>query len=508
MRRALRNFSWTYVSYAVAILAGLIVTPIVFDALGGEEGYGVWAFIGSATIFLNLLDLGVGPSVVRFVAEARGRGDDAEASALASNALVVYAGVGVVTLLSGSVLAWFVPALVGAPDDLVWASRVAALIVVLSIAARFPLGLFGSLMAGRQRFDVTAAAGLLANVLLVVLVLTVVRRWEHLVVVAAVSAGLTVFRLAFPLAWVRSELPGLRLRRSLVTQPRLRRLARVSGHNFVVHLASKVVLSADVIVVGILLGAKAAALYGIPAKLFSLATATAAAGPTLLLPAFAELEGAEERRRQRVVLLSGLRLATALMLLIALPLALVPDLFLYAWISEDLRPSVPVLVLLACALVPYQIVHLGTQYLLARDRQAALARALGATSALNLALSLALAVPLGIWGVALATLVTESLAGFVLVPRLLAGSSGESWIGVLRAAVRPVLPAAAVAVLVLVLLARAVEPETLLELAAIGVVWVGLFLPAVWLWGLRHDERTSLGRVLRPGTALAPEATP
>jgi O-antigen/teichoic acid export membrane protein len=507
MRRPLSNVSWTYVSYAVAIVAGLVVTPIVFDALG-DEGYGVWTFIGAATIFLNLLDLGVGPSVVRFVAEARGRADDAAASAVASTALVVYAAVGVVTLLLGIVLAWFVPVLVGAEDELYWPARVAAFLVVLSIAARFPLGLFGSLMAGRQRFDVPAISGLLANVLLAVLVVTVVTRVEDIVVVAAISAGLTVFRLALPLAWVRSELPGLRLSSSLVTRPGLRRLGRVSGHNFIVHLASKVVLSADVIVVGILLGAKAAALYGIPAKLFALATATAAAGPTLLLPAFAELEGAEETARQRTFLLGGLRLATALMLMIALPFALVPDLFLYAWISEDLGASVPVLVLLAAALVPYQIVHLGTQYLLARDRQAPLARILGATVTVNLVLSIVLAPTVGIWGVALATLATVSVAGFLLVPRLLARSSGIAYLDLLWAALRPVLPAAVAAALVLVGVARAVDPGSLLELAPIGALWVAVCGPAVWWWGLRPDERRSLTRMLRPAPGLVPDAAP
>ena len=507
MRRALWNVSTTYVGYAVAILAGLVVTPILFEALG-KEGYGVWAFIGSATIFLNLLDLGVSPSVVRFVAEARGRGDRDEASALASTALVVYAAVGVLTLAAGVLLAWLVPVLVEPREDLVWPARVATFLVVVSIAARFPLGLFGSLLAGRQRFDVPALGALVGNLLLAALVVALVSGTGDLVLVAAISAAATIVRLALPLAWVRGELPGLRLSRALVTRVRLRRLVGVSWHNFLVHVAGKVVLSADVIVVGILLGAEAAALYGIPAKLFALATATAAAGPTLLLPAFAELEGAEESRRQRAFLLSGLRLATALMLLVALPLALVPDLFLQAWISDDLGESVPVLVLLAVALVPHQVVVLGTQYLLARDRQRQLAWVLTATVAANLALSLVLAPTVGIWGVALATLVTEIAAGFVLVPRLLAQASGLTWPALLRGALRPLPPALVAAALVLVGVARATDPDTLLELAPIGALWVIAFVPAVWWWGLRRDERASVRRLLRPRPALVPDAAP
>jgi O-antigen/teichoic acid export membrane protein len=507
MRRALWNVTTTYVAYAVAILAGLVVTPILFEALG-KEGYGVWAFIGSATIFLSLLDLGVGPTVVRFVAEARGRGDESEANALASAAFAVYAAVGAVTVVAGVVLAWLVPVLLDPREDLVWPARVATFLVVLSIAARFPLGLFGSLLAGRQRFDVPALAGLVSNVLLAVLVVALVTGEDDLVLVAAISAVATIVRLALPLAWVRGELPGLQLRRSLVTRERLRRLVGVSTHNFLVHVAGKVVLSADVIVVGILLGAEAAALYGIPAKLFALATATAAAGPTLLLPAFAELEGAEERERQRAFLLSGLRVATALMLLIGLPLVFVPDLFLQAWISDDLGESVPVLVLLALALVPHQIVVLGTQYLLARDRQRSLSAILMATVTANLVLSLVLAPTVGIWGVALATLSTELVAGLLLVPRLLAQVSSLTLTALLRGALRPLPPALAAAALVLVGVARATDPDTLLELAPIGLLWLAVALPAIWFWGLRADERTSMRRLLRPAPALVADPAP
>ena len=54
----------------------------------------------------------------------------------------------------GVALAWLVPELITTPDDLVWPARIATLLLVLSIAARFPLGLFNNLLVAQQRFDV------------------------------------------------------------------------------------------------------------------------------------------------------------------------------------------------------------------------------------------------------------------------------------------------------------------------------------------------------------------
>ena len=61
----------------------------------------------------------------------------------------------------------------------------------------------------------------------------------------------------------------------------------------------------DIVVVGIVLGPEAAALYAIPAKLFTLAFGLGSVGTSLLYPALAEHEGAGEEDRQRRLLLAG-----------------------------------------------------------------------------------------------------------------------------------------------------------------------------------------------------------
>ena len=71
MRLLRRNLVSTYVVYGASVLAALVLTPVIVHALG-KEAYGLWVFIGSITVFVQLLDLGVGPSVVRFGALARG----------------------------------------------------------------------------------------------------------------------------------------------------------------------------------------------------------------------------------------------------------------------------------------------------------------------------------------------------------------------------------------------------------------------------------------------------
>ena len=502
MRLLRRNAFVIYAVYGATIVSGLVVTPIALHALG-DQAFGIWAFIGSLMVYLALLDFGLGPSVVRFAAEARGRQAPEETNQLVSVALVLYAVIGVLTLAIGTVISWLSPLLIDAPDDLVWETRAAAFLLTLSLASRFPLGLFYNLLGGHQRFDVQNLGNFLGTVAYAVLVAVVLPRGGGLVFLGALTLGVTLFRLSVPLLWLRREFPRLAVQRAYVTRERVRTLVRVSTSNFVVNVANKVVFSTDVIVVGVVLGPRAATLYALPAKLFQLGFGLCTVGSNLLFPAFAEHEGAGEAERQRRLLLAGLRGSIAAALVIALPLLLIPDLLIEGWVGEGYGDSSPVLVILAIVVLVHQPIHLFTNFLIARAQHGVIARTLLAAVAVNVVLSVVLVHAVGIWGVAVATLITDLGVLLYVMPVLAAPAAEVPVATFARAGLRPVLPAVAAAVVLLVLVARALDPDTLLELVPLGVAWLALSGAAIWRFGLDPGERDVLGRTLRGGRGTA-----
>ncbi len=429
MRLLRRNALGVYAVYGAAIVSGLVVTPIVIRSIG-TPAFGVWSFIGAITIYLSVLDFGVGPAVVRFAAVARGEESPDDLNAIASTGLAMYAAIGLVTLPIGLVLAWLVPWLSGAPDDLVWDARVATFLVVLSLAARFPLGLFNNLLVAHQRWDLQNLGSVVGTVLYASLVAILLPRYGGLVLLAALTLGTSLVRLLLPLFWLRRELPALRIRRHFATRARVRQLVAFSWSNFLVHVAQKIVFSTDVIVVGIVLGATAAGVYGVPAKLFALAFGIGTALTSLMFPAFAELEGSGASERQRKLLLSGLRAGTALMLLLALPLLLIPDLLIQAWIRKPgYHDSYAVMSILAIVLLIHQPIYVLTQFLIARARQRAVAVVSIVTTVANLVLSVILVSTWGIQGVAVSTLVTDALALAYILPRYAAPAARRLDVG-------------------------------------------------------------------------------
>jgi O-antigen/teichoic acid export membrane protein len=384
------------------------------------------------------------------------------------------------------------------PHHLAWDARIATLLVVLSLALRFPLGLFNNLLVAQQRWDLQNLGNFVATALYAILVAALLPHVGGIVLLAALTLGTGMLRLTLPLLWLKREIPELHLSRRLVTRPRVRELTSFSSSNFLVHIAQKIVFSTDVVVVGIVLGATPAAVYGVPAKLFALAFGIGTAVTSLMFPAFAELEGAGAAERQRRLLLTGLRGGTALMLVLALPLLLIPDLLIRAWIGGGFHGSYAVMAILAGVLLIHQPIYVLTQFLIARGLQRPIALVSIATTVANLALSFVLAWTVGIWGVALSTLVTDALMLLYVLPRIAAPAAGTSTRALAAAMVRPVAPAALAGAAVLVALARWWEPHTLLALVPLGALWAVVAALVLWRYGFARDERLQFrGQLLR-----------
>ncbi len=498
MRLVRRNTLGLYAVYAAAIVSGLVVTPIVVRALG-KDGYGAWSTIGAITTYLSVLDLGVTPAIVRYAAEARGRKAPAEISEVASTGLVMYAVIGLLTLPVGALLVWVLPSIGHIPHHLAGDVRLATALIVLSIALRFPLGLFNNLLVAQQRQDLQNVGSFVSTALYALLAGVLMSRGGGLVLLAALVLGTTLVRLTLPLLWLKSELPELKVGRRFVTRARLRELTSFSSSNFLLHVSQKIVFSTDVIVVGIVLGVRPAAVYAVAAKLFSIAFSIGTAATALMFPALAELEGAQARERQRRLFLSGLRGGSALILLLAMPLLLIPDLLISAWIhTPGYHGSYVVMSLLAGVLLVHAPLSVLTLYLMVRALQRQIAWTYIVTTATNLVLSFALAWTWGIWGVALSTLVTDAAMFVWVVPRYAAPAAGLRVRSILLAIARPMLPAFAGAALVLVGVARLWEPHSLFLLGLLGCVWVAVAAPLMWWLGFSADERRAVWRVFGP----------
>jgi O-antigen/teichoic acid export membrane protein len=161
--------------------------------------------------------------------------------------------------------------------------------------------------------------------------------------------------------------------------------------------------------------------------------------------------------------------------------------------------------ILAAVLLIHQPIYVLTQFLIARAQQRVIAIVSIVVTLANLVLSFVLAWVWGIQGVAVSTLVTDAAMLAWIVPRIAAPAASATSSEIVRALWRPVAPAAVAAIVVLVAVARAWDPQTLIQLVPLGVLWVAVAGALVWRFGLAPRERDQFRRELWRGGATPVE---
>jgi O-antigen/teichoic acid export membrane protein len=93
-RRVVRNTLSVGVAQAVQILSAFVFMPLLIGGFG-ILNYGVYLLVSSLAGYAAVLDLGLGPSLARLMAECRAKGDTRRLHTAANTALAYYIAVGV-----------------------------------------------------------------------------------------------------------------------------------------------------------------------------------------------------------------------------------------------------------------------------------------------------------------------------------------------------------------------------------------------------------------------------
>ena len=91
----------SYVNIIANVVIGLVYTPVMLRLLGQAE-YGLYSLIGSVMAYLSILDMGLGNTIVRYVAKNRVAGDKKFEAELNGLFLSIYSVIGVITVIISS----------------------------------------------------------------------------------------------------------------------------------------------------------------------------------------------------------------------------------------------------------------------------------------------------------------------------------------------------------------------------------------------------------------------
>ncbi len=478
---------------AVNVASAFVISPIMVRELG-NTGYGVWEVLFGIVGYLGLLDLGVGPAIVRFVARAKGSADNDELRRIASSCFPFLTGVGI---LGGAVLGFvalradfFFNVDRGAIPDL----TAAVAVVALSVAIEFPASLVVAHLMGTQRHYFLNASKILLTVAQTVGFYFVLLHSANakLLGIAMVLLAYSLIHTAAITVFVRVTDRDFVVSRRYFSWRVLRDMYGFGIKNMVLMMAQRLRKQTMSIVIAHVLGVAHVVFFAIPGRLVEYANSLALAMGFPLTPFFADIAARDDTVRVRHAWFQSSRVLQLVMFGAVLGLFALGEAFLGRWMGQEYaREGRWVLRLLTATLALDALSPSSQRLLLSLGKHGAAAKIALALSIINVALSIPAARIWGISGIAMTVLVTAGLTT-VLMMRMACRALGVSVRHhLLETAWRfrfPVLAGGAA----FALLATLPWSNGYGSIVARGALGGGTYLATAWFFALDAGERRRL----------------
>jgi O-antigen/teichoic acid export membrane protein len=492
-----RNVFSNWGSYVIAMAINFFLSPYLVHHLG-NTGYGVWTLILSLTGYLGLLDLGVRGAVTRYLAKFHTEADHEKSSNVASSAMLIFSLAGFLAILVSLVLATFVVGRMKIPAQFLMAARIVLVLTGLNIAISLVNGVFGGILVGLQRFDLTNSIEILINILRATTIVVALYWGYGIITLACIQLGFTAARWAANIGLVHYLYPELRIHLSRADRGGVKLIFSFSVFSFLLHVGTSLIYATDSVVIGAYLPVTAVTFYVIGGNLVEYTRTLVSGISQAMTPLASSIEARKDQEQLQRMVLSSSRAGTMVMLPVALTFMIRGSSFIGLWMGRQYADlSGRVLGVLSLTLLFWAANSVTAGSLLGLGKHKPLVPVLLAEGLCNLALSILwVQTDMGVLGVAWGTVLPSLASSLLFWPWYIHRTLGIHPLSYLTSAwIRP-----AVAIVPFALGSYAVERYWPASHVLVFFLQVALVLPLAlagyWLFCLDRTQRESYSRRL------------
>lgn len=484
----LKNIGANWMLALLKIASAFVLMPFVIRMLGTVQ-YGAWILIGSITGYMALLILGVPATSVRFMAQSAEQKNTARLNELVASFTGLYLLLGLICVVVGIglyaafTLVFHIPAAVLGP------AKIAFIVVIVTTSSGFILQLPYGIFAAHHDF-VLANLILAASTAFRFVATLVLLTWmPTLVIVAIVQLAGSI--LEFIVAWVviARKYPHIRLGVATLQWGMLKQILGFSAFVMLLTVAGQLSYQTDALVIGAFLDIKHIAYFNVASSLMLYYLEFLIGIAAVVMPMATRLQTENSVPGLQEMFLKWSKIALGLTLLGGLYLIFLGPRFLAWWVGPDFElPAGGVLQILMLGFVIYLPVRAVAQpMLMGLGKPGLPAMGFLVTGVVNLLLSMALAGPLGLIGVALGTAVPNAFYSVYLV-RLACREVNLSIMDYFRYVYGRAALASVPVVAMLYLFRTRLDVHTFWQVALTGVAAVVLWGVLWFLFVLRGDR--------------------
>lgn len=361
----------SYVHMIFEVLSTLLLTPFIISSLGSAE-YGVYKLIAAITSYLLLLDLGMGNSVVRYVAKFKENHDMESSRKYLGVCMVFYAAVSVAVLLLGGVLILsfqkiFATGLTAAEIAL---SKRLLLLTVLNAAVTLGTSVFYNILIAYSRFALSKGLSILQIVVRILVTAAALKLGYRSEAIVTINLVLTMLMRGYYVFYV---LCVLKLRPQLrgTNAAFIKDIVSYSAFILLQMVATQINAQADQVLLGMFVTSSAViiGIYGVGAQIVQYFQSVGQALGGVLMPGVVKLveSGAGSKELQNEMIRIG-RYAFTMLGLIFVGFLVNGRSFIRLWAGAEYEQGYYVALMLMFAHMIIMTQSIGTQILWAKNK--------------------------------------------------------------------------------------------------------------------------------------------
>lgn len=338
----------SYVSIFITLVIGFIYTPILLNMLGKSE-YGLYSLAATLLAYLNILDMGLGNTIIRYLSENRVTGDKEKESIYNGFFLILYIIIGLMTLLIGIVINSYIDDLFSNTLTLEELDKFHSmvLIIVVSLACSFPLSVFTSIINAYEKFMYIKTINIVQTILNPLIAIPFLIAGYGSIMVITISCLLNILGLIFNLYYCITKLHIKFLFRKLKIKL-VKEMLVYSFFIFLNYIMDKVYWNSGQFILGIISGTVYVAIYALAMQFMNVYIKLSIALSGVLLPKITMMVSEENINTNRLSMLMikiG-RLQYIIVAYILFMFIILGKEFLFLWVGNEYYEVYPIVIIL------------------------------------------------------------------------------------------------------------------------------------------------------------------
>lgn len=394
----------SYLNIVLHAVLGFLYVPILLHYIGKNE-YGLYQLIGSLIAYFSIMDFGLTAAVARFYTKYKALKDKMGMENILAISLYGYAGVTVLCLIVGSICYVHLDAIFGASmsgGEIAEASQM-FLLLLFNIAVSLSTMIFRAVINAHEKFLFLKGLETIQLILQPILVVLILQKYPTAMAVAVAQTFLNVVLILARMYYCFGKL-HIRIKFHYWNRDLFVDFRRLALSVFAVSLIDQVFWKTNQIILGIVQGTAAVAVYSIASLIYMnyMALSTAISG--VYLPHVTEMVA----QKKSVENLSALfiqigRWQYYLLALVATGFIIFGKEFIQIWAGAGFRDAYWITILIILPFTIDLIQNIGLSILQAMNRYDFRAKIYFLTGLLNLIMAIPLGIHYGGMGCALAT---------------------------------------------------------------------------------------------------------